>query len=925
MQNNDDTRLAISSLQSWLQSHGVNLDYFVIQYYGPNEGHGVVAAKAFGKGEHTLEIPFKLTMNVQSAITSDLAPLFKDGLQLPDDEILALHLMYERQKGEASFWAPFIQSMPKTFDTPIFWPDSVFQELRGTNVALLGSMMRQQIIADYTSIHRPIFNRYPKLFDADKLSISDYKWALSVIWSRAFGVTKDGEYLHVLCPAMDMFNHDVHLKVPLDDFVCYDDQTQTLSHRVHDSCASGSPLNISYGQYSNAKLLYSYGFVVPGNPNRGIDFWLNIPPSDPYYKLKKALLDSNQLTVAQTYDFEGTLLGHTVSERLLATVRIILMTEDEIAFRNNAFESRMISRRNELSVYENLLLSCRRKLQSFSTTCSQDQELLAAKPSNLFLACAIQVRMEDKRTLHDTIHVLTLWKDYLIANDLDTIYPPRDVRLPLSHSQSHWVSVPPSGFIWPVAIFNSNKSFAQMPPLGEPISLPPVLLPSVVHQPKDLSSLQLWLEAHGVQLNRVGFGYMGLEVGYGVVASTLVNRGECAIEIPFHLTMNVHSAKSSDLAPMLARESTLLNEEILMLHLVYERLKGHASFWAPFIRSLPSTFDTPIYWDHALFNELKGTNVAMISNVARQQLIADYTSIYHRICLRYPALFPSENVSIADFKWAHSVLSSRAVAITKDGEYLQVLCPALDLLNHDVNLHVPLEEVIVYNEDAQSLRYQAHDTCVPGMPLTISYGPYSNAKLLCSYGFVVPGNPNCGIDFWLDIPRSDRYFRLKKALLDSNALTASQTYDFEGTLLGTSISERLLATVRIIRMHETEIDAHNKVLQMIENRANIVFQAFKSQMISRNNEMLVYDSLIAACRQKLQSYTTTLEQDEVLVAQGLVLASRQLRAALQVRMEEKRILVDSIAMLEKWSDYLLVKPDGDDVLVYPPHDVMQTI
>lgn len=51
----------------------------------------------------------------------------------------------------------------------------------------------------------------------------------------------------------------------------------------------------------------------------------------------------------------------------------------------------------------------------------------------------------------------------------------------------------------------------------------------------------------------------------------------------------------------------------------------------------------------------------------------------------------------------------------------------------------------------------------------------------------------------------------------------------------------------------------------------------------------------------------------------------RLRAALQVRMEEKRVLVETIDMLEKWADYLLVKEEGQDALVYPPHDVLQTI
>ncbi|OQR94953.1 hypothetical protein ACHHYP_00795 [Achlya hypogyna] len=455
-----------------------------------------------------------------------------------------------------------------------------------------------------------------------------------------------------------------------------------------------------------------------------------------------------------------------------------------------------------------------------------------------------------------------------------------------------------------------------MPPLGAQspllptapmaLTMPPPHIVAAVSPieavPAGVADLQNWLHAHGVELDRVAFGP-------NVVAATPLAKGERSLSIPFQLTMNVHSARASDLAPLLARESTLLHNEVLVLHLVYERLKGEASFWAPFLRTLPETFDTPIYWSQEEFHELKGTNVAMLTNVQRQQLVADYTTIYHRICLRYPSFFPLDRVSIADFKWALSVLSSRAFGITKDGEYLQVLCPGLDRITHDVNLHVPLDEAIVFDAASQSLSHHVHEDTTAGAPLTISYGPYSNAKLLTSYGFVVPGNLNCGIDFWLDIPRSDRYFRLKKALLDSNALTAAQTYDFDGTLLGSSVSERLLATVRIIRMHETEIDAHNN--------------AFRSQLISRSNEMLVYDSLIAACRQKLQSYTCTLKQDDALLLQGLPLSPR-LQAALLVRMEEKRVLNETIDTLNLWSNYLMVKQDTD-VVGYPPHDVTMAL
>jgi hypothetical protein len=150
------------------------------------------------------------------------------------------------------------------------------------------------------------------------------------MWSRAFGVSRGGKYLRVLCPAVDMFNHDVRLNTPLDDFVSFDEETQMMTHHVPTEVAAGSPLQISYGQYSNAKLLYSYGFVAKENERRAVDFWTKIPPSDPYLKLKQKVLDSNELTREQTYDFCGTLFKNDVDERLLATLRVILMSEEEI-------------------------------------------------------------------------------------------------------------------------------------------------------------------------------------------------------------------------------------------------------------------------------------------------------------------------------------------------------------------------------------------------------------------------------------------------------------------------------------------------------------------------------------------------------------------------------------------------------------------
>ncbi|KAE9019533.1 hypothetical protein PR003_g13039 [Phytophthora rubi] len=419
----------VTKLLEWLESHGAADSLLDIRYLGKLEGHGVFAKQPLTSGQVTLQVPFQLTMNTESAVKSDLAPVLEKYPQIPDDEVLALHLMHERSKGDESFFAPFIASMPTTFDLPVFWTEAELNELKGTNVLLLTQLMKKHLERDFENIHQAVAEDVAEIFASlPTLTIDDYMWAMSVIWSRAFGVNRGGKYLRVLCPAMDMFNHEVTVRNPLDDFVSFDEEKQMMTHHVPENVAAGSALHISYGQYSNAKLLYSYGFVSPENFRRGVDFWMKIPPTDPYYKLKQTVLDSNELTGEQTYDFRGTLLSKDVDERLLATLRVILMNEQEIRLYKKAFESSILSVRNELAVYENLQSTCRRKLANYATTLEEDEAILAETEteSNPRLSFAVRVRMEDKQVFTQLIHMLEQWKRSLASNP--DKYPPNTTR-----------------------------------------------------------------------------------------------------------------------------------------------------------------------------------------------------------------------------------------------------------------------------------------------------------------------------------------------------------------------------------------------------------------------------------------------------------------------------------------------------------------
>lgn len=320
----------VTALLNWFEAHGGKNPKLEIRYLGELEGHGVYTKQALKRTETTIQVPFQLTMSIKSAAQSDLSPVFQKYHQIPDDEILALHLMHERTKGKNSFFAPFIASLPTTFDLPVFWTATELHELQGTNVVLLTQLMQKQLQHDFESIHQAVITDFPAIFRAlPTLTLHDYTWAMSVIWSRAFGITRKATYVRVLCPILDMFNHDSRVCDPLDDFVSYDPKKDILRHHVPHDVVANSALTISYGLYSNAKLLYSYGFVTKENNHRVLDFWMKLPRNDPQWKRKQLLLDSNELTNNQTYDFRGTLFLKDVDERLLATLRVIVANEHE--------------------------------------------------------------------------------------------------------------------------------------------------------------------------------------------------------------------------------------------------------------------------------------------------------------------------------------------------------------------------------------------------------------------------------------------------------------------------------------------------------------------------------------------------------------------------------------------------------------------
>lgn len=349
-------------------------DAINVKFDSTYSGFGVfVGETSINKGDVVMSIPFDICISYQTAINhKPLQIIFDENPSLLDypDEILSIAILYakvhenEEMVSEICPWSLHVKTFPKTFNTPLYWSDDELEQLKPCTIYHLVKMMNRQILSDWEAIQKPLSLRYSHLLGSVDFEL--YKWSLSVIYSRAVGIERNGEYIRCVPPLLDMANHYHDGAESTDETINFDsrnDSVQLISNSIVDA---SNQIYAYYGPYCNAKLLYNYGFVVHNNRNRSVDLWAKVQPNSFQAKWKQDMLDSHSLTSLQTYDFKGTIRPNHISPALLATIRIIQVAdENEMKNAENAFVGKPISHRNEIASYTALrgLIVGRMKIQ----------------------------------------------------------------------------------------------------------------------------------------------------------------------------------------------------------------------------------------------------------------------------------------------------------------------------------------------------------------------------------------------------------------------------------------------------------------------------------------------------------------------------------------------------------------------------------
>ncbi|XP_064149067.1 actin-histidine N-methyltransferase isoform X3 [Loxodonta africana] len=369
--------------------------------------------------------------------------------------------------------------------------------------------------------------------------------------------------------------------------------------------------------------------------------------------------------------------------------------------------------------------------------------------------------------------------------------------------------------------------------------------------------LMKWASENGASVE--GFEVVNFkEEGFGLRATRDIKAEELFLWVPRKLLMTVESAKNSVLGPLYSQDRILqaMGNITLAFHLLCERANPN-SFWQPYIQTLPSEYDTPLYFEEDEVRHLQSTQAihdvfSQYKNTARQY------AYFYKVIQTHPhanKLPLKDSFTYEDYRWAVSSVMTRQNQIpTEDGSRVTLaLIPLWDMCNHTNGL------------------------------IYIFYGTRSNAEFVIHSGFFFDNNSHDRVKIKLGVSKSDRLYAMKAEVLARAGIPTSSVFALHFT--EPPISAQLLAFLRVFCMTEEELKEH----LLGDNAIDRIFTLGNSEFpVSWDNEVKLWTFLEDRASLLLKTYKTTIEEDKAFL-KGHDLSIRA-TMAVKLRLGEKEIL-----------------------------------
>lgn len=390
------------------------------------------------------------------------------------------------------------------------------------------------------------------------------------------------------------------------------------------------------------------------------------------------------------------------------------------------------------------------------------------------------------------------------------------------------------------------------------------------------------------------------EEGFGLKATRDIKAEELFLWIPRNMLMTVESAKNSVLGLLYSQDRILqaMGNIALAFHLLCERADPN-SFWMPYIKTLPSEYDTPLYFEEEEVHYLQSAQAindvySQYKNTARQY------AYFYKVIQTHPnaSKLPLKDAfTFDDYRWAVSSVMTRQNQIpTEDGNRVTLaLIPLWDMCNHTNGLITT-----GYNLEDDRCECVALQDYKADEQIYIFYGTRSNAEFVIHNGFFFDNNSHDRVKIKLGVSKSERLYAMKAEVLARAGIPSSSIFALHCS--EPPISAQLLAFLRVFCMSEDEL----KEYLVGEHAIDKIFTLGNAEFpVSWDNEIKLWTFLETRAALLLKTYKTTLEADRSLLEKPDL--SFHFKIAIKLRLAEKEILEKAVASGQAKREYFQKK------------------
>jgi len=439
----------IDQFMNWMKANGFDESKCSVKVArNLNEGTGLVATKEIKEGEVFVEVPRELFITEETAIKSLGENILKDRFFQMVPTILVVVQLMKESLNEKSFWAPYINLLPKTYSTAIFFTLDDFKQLEGSNVQLEAMRSYRSSLRQYCYLYE-FFGNNPGYMQTNVFTWDLFAWAIGVVMSRQNGIPTGHYSQCALIPFWDFANHTGNGKITS----FYEGKGITAS--ALKNYKPGEQVFIYYGNRDNTNLLLYSGFSMKTNLNDTCLFSLQLEADEMRHD-KVHILEERGLSENMPVNFSANPAVNQIPAEVIPFYRVAALTDKQtekmtpqydqhshhhhsascghnLAPKKEAFS--VIDEENEKAAFDILLSKLKLKLKSYPTTLAQDEEQLKQNPPTPFTRFILYTKISEKKILERNIKYVEslIEKGVLNAN----LPVPDFSKQESSHGHSH--------------------------------------------------------------------------------------------------------------------------------------------------------------------------------------------------------------------------------------------------------------------------------------------------------------------------------------------------------------------------------------------------------------------------------------------------------------------------------------------------------